>query len=317
VTTDLSHHQDGIHEISIKVENLIRDESVSACFIEHIQRLCKMVEDYGHGLQPYVKKLKNTRKRIEEKIMSLPPGTSINLYDECPHPKGWVEMGYLDNFFIKDSGDTMYRPTEPANPLLWFGFFGNPYKQRNPTENERLMCKYVLLAIIHDMELREPIYKPIFPDKYYGKYFALKEFRLNLWEYYYYPNREHTYRCLTATAQEKLSTLNFALEDVKTDCAKKEPTEVSGRQPEHKAKSIIVPIIISLIVVFLFQLFVYIVPVTWVINHPNSYGIQGSIICLIPCLIVGFFKPTWRKWFWAGAVLAFLAVLLSLIGGPR
>ncbi len=71
--------------------------------------------------------------------------------------------------------------------------------------------------------------------------------------------------------------------------------------------------VVSLIVILLFELFVYIAPVSYVRNHPHSYGIQGSIICLILCLIVGFLNSRWRKWCWGSAAIAFLVALLSLL----
>jgi phosphatidylglycerophosphate synthase len=56
-------------------------------------------------------------------------------------------------------------------------------------------------------------------------------------------------------------------------------------------------------------------PFTWLKNHPNTYGLQASIIFLIPSFVVGLFKPQWRKWCWGVAGLAFLGVILSLLGG--
>jgi Fe2+ transport system protein B len=120
------------------------------------------------------------------------------------------------------------------------------------------------------------------------------------------------YARLQGLARELVDTLRRIAQNARENSSSENPMET-----EQKAKRILIATAVSLILIIVFELLVYKLPVTWVINHPNSYGIQGSIICLIPCLIVGFFKPTWRKWFWAGAVLAFLAVLLSLIGGPR
>jgi len=87
-------------------------------------------------------------------------------------------------------------------------------------------------------------------------------------------------------------------------------------ETEQNRETTIVAIIISLILVFLFELLVYFVPITWVKNHPNSYGLQGSIIFLIPCLIVGLFKPQSRKLCWRVAAIAFVVLFLSLLGGP-
>ncbi len=87
-------------------------------------------------------------------------------------------------------------------------------------------------------------------------------------------------------------------------------------ETEQNRKTTIVAIIISFIVDLVFELLVYFVPFTWVKNHPNSYGLQGSIIFLIPCLIVGLFKPQYRKGCWGVGAIAFIVLLLSLIGGP-
>jgi hypothetical protein len=87
-------------------------------------------------------------------------------------------------------------------------------------------------------------------------------------------------------------------------------------ETEQKAKRIIAALLISLLMICAFILSVWLIPFTsftWVKNHPHSYGIQGSIICVIPCLIFGFFKPEWRKWCWRTAAIAFLVGLLSLL----
>jgi hypothetical protein len=84
-------------------------------------------------------------------------------------------------------------------------------------------------------------------------------------------------------------------------------------ETEGNAKSIVAAIVISFVMILLFELSVYFGLVTWVKNHPRSYGIQGSVICLIPCLIFGFLKPRWRKWCWGTAAIAFLVGLLSLL----
>jgi len=83
----------------------------------------------------------------------------------------------------------------------------------------------------------------------------------------------------------------------------------------QKTKVTIVAIIISLLIICAFELSVWLMPFTpftWLKNHPRSYGIQGSAICLIPCLVFGFFKPRWRKWWW-GTAIAFLVGLLTLL----
>jgi hypothetical protein len=50
-------------------------------------------------------------------------------------------------------------------------------------------------------------------------------------------------------------------------------------------------------------------------NHPQSYGLTGGVIFLIIFFVVGFFKPQWRNWCWGVAGIAFLVLILSLLGG--
>ena len=105
--------------------------------------------------------------------------------------------------------------------------------------------------------------------------------------------------------------LDTALRWVKADlesCGK--PAET-----EQKAKRIIAAIVISLIVIVLFELLVYRVPIGWLKNHPNSYGLQGGIVLLILSSIFALFKPAWRKWYWKTALLALVVLILSLLGG--
>ena len=95
----------------------------------------------------------------------------------------------------------------------------------------------------------------------------------------------------------------------------KKPEAEKPTKTKPNRKTPIVAIIIFLIVDSVFELLVYFVPFTWLKNHPNSYGLQVSIIFLIPCLIVGLFKPQYRKWCWGVAGLAFLLLIVSLLGG--
>jgi hypothetical protein len=85
-------------------------------------------------------------------------------------------------------------------------------------------------------------------------------------------------------------------------------------------KTTIIAIIISLVISCIFLLSVWFIPFApfnWLKNHPNSYGLQGSIFCLIISFVVGLFKPQWRGRCWGGgALLAFIVVILPLLGGP-
>jgi len=170
-----------------------------------------------------------------------------------------------------------------------------PNLDDNPKERQRR--NYVSLAIIHDNMLPEAerINNDILPSELAG----------HIWELFSpYQVFDNDYRPWYG---DKKSFLEVAMMSIQREVANKSAEK--GRD----AKGTLVAIAISLILIFLFELLVYIVPITWISNHPHRYGIQGSIICLIPCLILGFFKPVWRKWFWGGAFIAFLAVLLSLL----
>ena len=123
-----------------------------------------------------------------------------------------------------------------------------------------------------------------------------------------YIQRRNTIKKILAAVLAHLSE-HFS-EEIETKSSPEQPAET-----KQNRKTTIVAIIISFIVDLVFELLVYFVPFSWVKNHPNSYGLQGSIIFLIPCLIVGLFKPQSRKWCWGVAGLAFLLLIVSLLGG--
>ena len=142
-------------------------------------------------------------------------------------------------------------------------------------------------------------------DEYFGR---LAELTPDYWNERNYDTPITKFRrCLKKLFDE----LNHIGQLLEKDLAAETPVET-----KQNRKTTIVAIIISLIVDLLFELLVYFIPITWVKNHPNSYGLQGSIIFLIPCLIVGLFKPQYRKWCWGVGAIAFIVLLLSLMGGP-
>ncbi|MCX5632748.1 MAG: hypothetical protein NTW93_03615 [Phycisphaerae bacterium] len=209
-----NQYPNAVLKIANEIDRLTTDKKVRKRFTSYVNKLCGMVEDYGQTLQPYAEKLEKAKEELEK--TKLAPGTTIVLVDVCPPPKGWVKMSYTDNFWTNVDMGVIYRPVKPVNPLLWFGISGNASIQRKPAEDESLMCEYVRLAVIHDYELREPTDKPIFSNKYIGKWFKRDEFRNDVGKYYHYANQPSY-----VTAEEKLSQLNRALDRVKAD--KKKP----------------------------------------------------------------------------------------------
>ena len=53
----------------------------------------------------------------------------------------------------------------------------------------------------------------------------------------------------------------------------------------------------------------------WLKRHPHRYGLTAGAIFLILFLVLGLFKAQWRQWCWGVAGLAFLVLIVSLLGG--
>ncbi|MBA7666691.1 hypothetical protein ES703_74772 [subsurface metagenome] len=148
---------------------------------------------------------------------------------ECNKPlaPGYVRYGYWDWGFltVPHAKYPCWLKPGAVNPLLWFGIFGSASIQRKPTEDEKLMCHYVLLAVIHDYELRDsgtPTDSSICSDDYKGKWFERDRFYEEIGKYYHYPDQKATLKYCSATAREKLSQLNRAFEHVEKDLAGKQ-----------------------------------------------------------------------------------------------
>jgi cation transport ATPase len=53
----------------------------------------------------------------------------------------------------------------------------------------------------------------------------------------------------------------------------------------------------------------------WLLNHPNSYGLQGCICLMVSSSILGLWVKPWRKALW-GVLLGALLVAMQILGGP-
>ncbi len=180
--TDLvEQHRDEVHKIAIKIDRLITDSpQAKSHFTEYINRFCKMVEDFGQALQPYEMPF---RKALE-KIRKAPKFRNMTEYKifcearkRCPLPKNWIEIPWQDTKFIK-VGDYLpaqfikcnAQPQNVVNPTVWFELEPQLItRQKAPTEDEKLMCEYVLLGVVHDRMIRTPTEK-LFPISV-GKWF--------------------------------------------------------------------------------------------------------------------------------------------------
>lgn len=79
----------------------------------------------------------------------------------------------------------------------------------------------------------------------------------------------------------------------------------------------ILGVILGLVGIFIFNFMVDKIPWTWLLEHQNSYSLQGIFYILIMVLVLGLFQRRWRKWLWGSSVLCGLILLgLSLLGGP-
>lgn len=72
----------------------------------------------------------------------------------------------------------------------------------------------------------------------------------------------------------------------------------------------------SATLIIAFELFTYKLPWNWLVNHPNSYGLQASFDLILFLGLLGLFVPKWRTWCWGLGVFPFAAVILQLLGGP-
>jgi hypothetical protein len=232
-----------IYEITNEIHRRITENpAIKNRFTKHIDLFCTMVEDYGQALQPYADKLEKAKKLIDkftpeqlEKYKCPDGKIRVSVVAVCPPPKSWVHTNWDDNSFINVDMGVIYRPKEPVNPLLWFGVFVcNPSTQRSPEDDEKLMCEYVRLAIIHDYDLRysgTPTDTPILSADYKGKWFRRNEFFEKVWFNYY------------QVEQNKLSQLERALNRVQTDLARtKESQPAKGatsseKKPFYKLKT--------------------------------------------------------------------------------
>jgi hypothetical protein len=54
----------------------------------------------------------------------------------------------------------------------------------------------------------------------------------------------------------------------------------------------------------------------WLLNHPQSYGLQGCLCLMVAFGVVGTWVKPWRKALWVTGLIGVVFVLLQLLGGP-
>lgn len=74
---------------------------------------------------------------------------------------------------------------------------------------------------------------------------------------------------------------------------------------------------LSFILIIAFEVLIRWLNWSWLIQHPNSYGLQIAFDSLLILSIVGFFHPHWRKFCWGFGAFAIVGILFQLLGGPK
>lgn len=74
---------------------------------------------------------------------------------------------------------------------------------------------------------------------------------------------------------------------------------------------------ISLLLIVIFEIIIHQISWQWLLQHQNSYGLQGAFDILLALTTFGIFRPNWRKWCWGGGLFAILLIILQLLGGPK
>ncbi len=297
---DDQKYKDFLSEIANKVNKLILKLANMDRFRNQMRIFGEMRETWSQTRTQY--------KKIAEADPRLRANPLLADEEIKPPKQDW----------IWDNRGEFWRPKEsPPDPMDWVWPLGSSAPTRPPNDEEKLMCDYFLLTVVHDGALTDAIDKRIYfkrtengmwRDLDGGSITAIPDTARLFWE----EDLSKYKRGLEYHENDKTkSKIERALEHVQADLARIEQNT--------KAKATIAAILISLFTISIFVLLVWLVPFTpftWLKNHPNSYSLQGGIICLVPCIFVGLFKPQWRKLCWGVALLPLLVLILSLLGGP-
>jgi hypothetical protein len=76
-------------------------------------------------------------------------------------------------------------------------------------------------------------------------------------------------------------------------------------------------IVLSLVLITIFEVAVYELPWAWLRDHTNSYGIQAEADLAVIVLMLGLFMPSLRKILWFEVGLAVVVALTTILGGSH
>ena len=75
---------------------------------------------------------------------------------------------------------------------------------------------------------------------------------------------------------------------------------------------------VSFLSVVVFELAIHsVLSWPWLLNHSNSYGLQGCISFMLFFGMLGLWVKPWRKVLWAVGFFGVLFVALQILGGPN
>lgn len=104
---------------------------------------------------------------------------------------------------------------------------------------------------------------------------------------------------------------------------KAEETASKEREARLKAEQklqsayTLIAFIVAAVSIGVFEWLIYYIPWTWLIAHPNSYGLQGSVDLLIVSVSCFVFISKWRKSVMLPLIISILGIVLTLLGGPK
>jgi hypothetical protein len=101
------------------------------------------------------------------------------------------------------------------------------------------------------------------------------------------------------------------------ETVKKEREERLKVERELQSAYTFIATILGVASIGIFEWLIYYLPWTWLISHPNSYGLQGSIDLLILSIFLFTFIPKWRKSVVLPLIISIVGIVFTLLGGPK
>jgi len=124
-------------------------------------------------------------------------------------------------------------------------------------------------------------------------------------------------------AESKIKSVSAKLaemETMKTSVEKRAKEELGARQRAERTVdryAVVAALCVSALLCVGFEMLVYRLPLDWLKNHTNSFGLQAGICSAILSFMLGLFRPRWRKVWWVTILVTLVVALITLLGGPN